>query len=133
MSRLELAIDLTRLAALRLDCIQGFTEAARGQMKVVFHNGDEKAKLTVSQEALSGVIGGALACWNHPFEVARIEAQAAAAAGEKSVGMVGVLSNVVAKEGVGGLFAGIVPRLCLGIYQTLFMVTGAKLIRQYID
>lgn len=28
-----------------------------------------------------------------------------------------------------GLFQGIVPRVLLGIWQTLFMVTGAKLVQ----
>jgi hypothetical protein len=48
---------------------QGFTEAARAQMTKICHPGDANAKLTVPQEAMSGVIGGALSCWNHPFEV----------------------------------------------------------------
>jgi len=33
------------------------------------------------------------------------------------------------EQGIGGLFKGIVPRVCLGIWQTLFMVTGAKLVK----
>jgi hypothetical protein len=71
---------------------QGFTEAVRERMKV-WRYGDSKAKLSVSEEALSGIVvvqkdpktvaltsghpTGTLACWNHPFEVARIEMQAA--------------------------------------------------------
>jgi len=46
---------------------QGFTEAVRERFKVLFHDGDSKAKLTVTQEAFAGIIGGALSCWNHPF------------------------------------------------------------------
>ena len=48
---------------------QGFTEAARSRVRVFFHGTDPNAKLTKPQEALSGVIGGSLSCWNHPFEV----------------------------------------------------------------
>ena len=58
----------------------------------------------MSQEVTAGIIGGTLACWNHPFEVARIEAQARAAAGEPSLSMVGVMKYVVKQDGFGGLF-----------------------------
>ena len=112
---------------------QGFTEAVRERFKVLFHDGDTKAKLTVAEEAWSGIIGGALACWNHPFEVARIEMQAAANAGEASRSMVQVFQTIVKNEGVGGLFKGIIPRVGLGIWQTLFMVTGAKLVKRALE
>ena len=113
---------------------QGFTELIRGQLRVLFHK-DEKAKLTVGQEALAGIIGGAVSCWNHPFEVARIQMQATAAEGKDGPksGMVKVMSTIVKEQGVQGLFKGITPRILLGAWQTLFMVTGAKLIKQYLS
>ncbi|RHZ21483.1 hypothetical protein DYB37_000127 [Aphanomyces astaci] len=111
---------------------QGFTEIVRGQFKVIFH-GDEHAKLTVAQEAGSGIIGGALACWNHPFEVARIQMQTAAERGEPKQSMIQVFKTVSKENGIGGLFKGIIPRIGLGIWQTLFMVTGAKLVKQALD
>lgn len=111
---------------------QGFTEIVRGQFKILFH-GDKDAKLTVAQEAGSGIVGGALACWNHPFEVARIQMQSAADRGEPKQSMVQVFRSVVKEQGYGGLFKGIIPRLGLGIWQTLFMVTGAKLVRQALE
>eukprot|EP00300_Choanocystis_sp_HF-7_P036835 c52770_g1_i1.p1 GENE.c52770_g1_i1~~c52770_g1_i1.p1 ORF type:complete len:306 (+),score=60.69 c52770_g1_i1:66-920(+) len=111
---------------------QGFTEFVRDRMKIVIH-GSKDARLTVPQEAMSGIIGGALACWNHPFEVARVEAQAAAAAGRPSNGMIQVLKNVVRENGWAGLYAGVVPRIGLGIWQTLFMVTGVKLVDRVLN
>jgi hypothetical protein len=111
---------------------QGFTEIVRGQFKVLFH-GDPDAKLTVAQEAGAGIVGGALACWNHPFEVARIQMQSAADRGEPKQNMLQVFRTVVKEQGYPGLFKGIIPRLGLGIWQTLFMVTGAKLVRQALD
>jgi len=59
--------------------------------------------------------------------------QAAASAGEKHQGMIEVFRTVVKHEGVKGLFTGIVPRVMLGIWQTLFMVTGAKLVKRVLD
>ncbi|CAD7952843.1 unnamed protein product [Amoebophrya sp. A25] len=110
---------------------QGFTEIIREKCGEMRH-GDAKAKLTRGEEAMCGILGGALSCWNHPFEVARIEAQAAANAGEPTLGMVATMAKVTRENGPMGLFQGIVPRLGLGIWQTLFMVTGAKIIREYI-
>lgn len=68
---------------------QGFTELIREQMKVWLYN-DKKARLSVKEEALAGVLGGTISCWNQPFEVARIQMQAAAIAGEKQVNMMQV-------------------------------------------
>ncbi|CDJ44986.1 mitochondrial carrier protein, putative [Eimeria tenella] len=48
------------------------------------------AKLTVSEEVLSGCIGGALSTWNQPFEVARIQMQSAAAEGQKNKNIIKV-------------------------------------------
>jgi len=111
---------------------QGFTDAIRVQMKKARH-GSKDAKLSVAEEASCGIMGGALACWNHPFEVARVEAQASAAAGEKGVNMLRVMSNVVKAGGPGALFAGVLPRVCLGIWQTLFMVTGARMVKEQLN
>mmetsp|Transcript_18449 Transcript_18449/g.52983 ORF Transcript_18449/g.52983 Transcript_18449/m.52983 type:complete len:309 (+) Transcript_18449:3-929(+) len=110
---------------------QGFTEAVRVRFKLFFH-GSEDAKLTKAQEVGAGVVGGTLACWNHPFEVARIEMQARADQGQKSLNMIQVFRQVVAEYGVAGLFKGVVPRVCLGVWQTLFMVTGAKLVKEQL-
>jgi hypothetical protein len=111
---------------------QGFTEYIRVQFKKRIH-GDPRAQLTVPQEALAGILGGALSCWNHPFEVARIEMQAAAQQGQPKQSMMGVFRSVRAEYGVKGLFSGIIPRICLGVWQTLFMVTGAKLVKRVLD
>eukprot|EP00808_Paulinella_micropora_P015380 g23156.t1 len=106
---------------------QGFTDALREQVK---KGKPADAKLTKTEEVLCGLGGGALACWNHPFEVARVEAQATAAAGGKSENMLKVMSNVMQKQGVAGLFSGVFPRICLGMWQTLFMVTGARMVKE---
>jgi len=112
---------------------QGFTDAVRTVMlSVTGGDGTGSGKLTVGQEVTSGMLGGMLACWNHPFEVARIEMQARAVAGETKKSMVQVLKDVHKEHGVHGLFQGVIPRIGLGIWQTLFMVTGAQLVRDYL-
>lgn len=111
---------------------QGLTEWARGMMFTYRHDGNRQEKLSKGEEIASGCIGGALSCWNQPFEVARIQMQAAAAAGEEKRSMVQTFGLVVKEQGPKGLFKGIVPRVCLGMWQTLFMVTGAKVVKQYL-
>lgn len=110
---------------------QGFTDLARAQIAQRVH-GSRTAKLSVREEVAAGIAGGLLSSWNHPFEVARIEAQSRAAAGEPKLGMTAILRHVYAEHGVAGLFKGVIPRIGLGIWQTLFMVTGANLIREHI-
>lgn len=111
---------------------QGFTEWARARVRTAFHGSTPDAaaaRLTPPQEVLAGVIGGTLACWNHPIEVARIEAQARANAGEGHRSIVGIWKAIVVEQGPAGLFKGIVPRAFLGVWQTLCMVTGVKLVQ----
>ena len=73
-----------------------------------------------------------LSCWNHPFEVARIEMQARAVAGEPYLSMVGVFRQVAGQYGVRGLFQGVLPRMGLSMWQTLFMVSGASYIKEHL-
>lgn len=101
---------------------QGLTEFVRIRMRMMKY-GDGKAKLTKGDEALCGVMGGTLSSWNHPFEVARIEMQARANAGQPAMSMIGVFRLVLKEQGVLGLFQGVIPRIGLNIWQTLFMVS----------
>lgn len=101
---------------------QGLTEFVRIRMRVAKY-GDTAAKLTKGDEAVCGVIGGTLSSWNHPFEVARIEMQARANAGQPPLSMMGVFRLVLKDHGVMGLFQGVIPRIGLNIWQTLFMVS----------
>jgi len=112
---------------------QGFTDAVRQYVIRANHGGNPKAKLSRGEEVGCGIAGGFLACWNHPFEVARIELQARGAAGEKGLSLVGCLGMVYKKNGFAGWFAGVVPRIGLGIWQTLFMVTGARMFKEWVS
>ena len=109
---------------------QGFTDAIRIQMKVRLHN-DKNYKLSVGEEALAGIIGGALSTWNQPFEVMRIEAQANAAKGLPPANIFHTTSLIIKESGFAGLFKGVIPRMGLCIAQTLFMVTVPKLLEPY--
>jgi len=94
------------------------------------HSNPENAKLSIGEEALAGSIGGAISTWNQPFEVMRIEAQAAAARGLPPRNIVQTCRDIVKESGLGGLFRGIVPRIGLCITQTLFMVTLPHVLKE---
>jgi hypothetical protein len=105
----------------------GFTEAVRMRIARVVH-GDAKARLSISEECAAGIIGGVLSCWNHPFEVARIEMQARALHGEQHQSMLQVLRSVHAEHGLQGLFQGLLPRMGTNVWLTLFMLSGANIV-----
>eukprot|EP01035_Chromulina_nebulosa_P020319 gene20319-26376_t len=109
---------------------QAITELVRGQFKAR-HKNPEKAKLSILEEAVSGIIGGALSTWNQPFEVLRIEAQVAATRGLPSKNIFQTYKHIVTESGHLGLFQGIAPRIGMGIGQTLFLVTVPNILKQY--
>lgn len=111
---------------------QGFTDVVRAQMRRSRYPSNPNAKLSTSEDAVCGLVGGMLSCWNHPFEVARIEMQARAAAGESYLSMLGVFRQVTQQYGVRGLFQGVLPRMGLSMWQTLFMVSGAKYVKEHL-
>lgn len=99
---------------------QGFTQLARPMF------GDN-----LRGELLAGCVGGCLSCWNTPLEVARVEAQSFAFSDEKKDGRRGVfvaMASVLDDRGVGGLFAGVTPRMIQACYQTIFLVSIPKLL-----
>lgn len=109
---------------------QGFTDYTRLLMKKYIHN-DVNHKLTVPEEAVAAIIGGSLSVCNQPFEVMRIEAQSAATKGLPPQSFMQTFNIIVKDSGFGGLFKGVVPRLGICIWQTLFMVTVPKLLKPY--
>ena len=114
---------------------QGLTDAIREYMKSrrahQFGGDTKRVQLSTLEEATAGIIGGALSTWNQPFEVMRIEAQAAGAKGLPSMNIVQTARHIVSESGVQGLFQGIMPRMGLCIWQTLFMVTVPYLLKPY--
>lgn len=117
---------------------QGITEFVRGQMKkrARYRSGQgqcDNPKLTVRDEAIAGIMGGALSTWNQPFEVARITMQSTVNEGGPRRSLSMTLIHVIKTDGFFALYKGIIPRIGLGVWQTLFMVTGAKLLREHLS
>jgi hypothetical protein len=109
--------------ALRASLAGGITKQYRSW------KGDE---LNKPERIMCGLLGGVVACVNQPTEVLRVVVQARQASGEKGVTTRNSASLVYKKYGFVGFYTGIVPRMGLSAWQTLFMVTGAGLLREWL-
>ncbi|CAI7723576.1 mitochondrial carrier protein, putative [Plasmodium vivax] len=86
--------------------------------------------LSPSEELLCGVLGGALSVWNNPFDVIRVYMQNSA---NKNIKLTFFQSfvSLYREGGILYLYKGVIPRCFLCIWQTLFMVTGVKILNKY--
>lgn len=98
-----------------------------------FKGKGEDEKLTPFEKILSSSIGGALATWNQPIEVVRVEMQSMAKSaerGEKKT-ILNTLSYIYKENGIKGLYRGVTPRIGLGIWQTVCMVSFADYVKAW--
>ncbi|KAF7727300.1 hypothetical protein EC973_007816 [Apophysomyces ossiformis] len=81
-------------------------------------------KATAIDKALASMIGGALSCWNQPIEVIRVEmqSQVKAAGRPENMTIMKATKWIYQNNGIGGFYRGVLPRVGLGMWQTLCMV-----------
>jgi hypothetical protein len=86
------------------------------------------AKADGIDKALASAIAGALSCWNQPLEVIRVEMQSQVkeAGRPEKMTLVSATKHIYQNNGLSGFYRGIVPRIGLGIWQTLVMVALGK-------
>ncbi|TIA90679.1 hypothetical protein E3P99_01423 [Wallemia hederae] len=90
-------------------------------------------KLNLTDKIASATFGGALATWNQPIEVVRVEMQSmskSADVANKPKGVFGTLGYIYQENGVKGLYRGVSPRIALGVWQTICMVTFSDMVRE---
>ncbi|CEH14673.1 mitochondrial carrier [Ceraceosorus bombacis] len=97
----------------------------------------EKDKLSALERIFCSSIGGALGCWNQPIEVIRVEMQSMAKAEPGSnrpakLTIGNTLGYIYKENGIKGLYRGVTPRIFLGIWQTVCMVSFADSLKAYI-
>lgn len=81
-------------------------------------------KLNPLERVFCSAIGGALAVWNQPIEVIRVEMQSLAKAPEGShrpakPTILNTAAYIYRENGLVGLYRGVSPRICLGVWQTV--------------
>ncbi|KAF6003731.1 Mitochondrial DNA replication protein yhm2 [Cyanidiococcus yangmingshanensis] len=101
-----------------------------------FRRNDPERALTVSERLASSVVGGALACWNQPIEVIRVEMQSAMKRDDwpasRTVNMWNVAKWIYQRNGVRGFYRGVTPRIGLSVYLTSVMVFGGDQLKERV-
>ncbi|KAI9445308.1 mitochondrial carrier [Lactarius indigo] len=100
--------------------------------------GKDSQSLGVLDKILSSSIGGALATWNQPIEVIRVEMQnmskeaAASANRPAKLTIFNTFGYIYKENGIKGLYRGVTPRVGLGIWQTICMVSFADYVKDWV-
>lgn len=94
----------------------------------------ESESLSAFDKILASSIGGALATWNQPIEVIRIEMQSQAKNANRpaKLTIANTLTFIYKESGIKGLYRGVTPRIGLGIWQTVCMVSFADYVKVWV-
>ncbi|KAG2220027.1 hypothetical protein INT45_012203 [Circinella minor] len=110
----------------------GFARWAQDTIVRVRYGEDTKMKPTAIDRVLSSMVGGALSCWNQPIEVIRVELHQVKTPGRPEKMNISTAAKwIYQNSGVKGFYKGVVPRIGLGMWQTVCMVTIGDSLRQY--
>jgi len=95
---------------------------------------DTHKKLTTPERILSSVVGGALACWNQPIEVIRVEMQSQMKHADRPANMNiwTCAKYIYMKNGWKGFYRGVTPRIGLSVYLTVCMVFGGDQLKESV-
>jgi hypothetical protein len=113
----------------------GFARLAEGGIRNMQGKGADD-KLGAVEKIAASSLGGALATWNQPIEVVRVEMQSAAKAVAGSTRpakptIANTLAYIYRENGIKGLYRGVTPRIGLGIWQTVCMVSFADYVKAW--
>ncbi|KAF7436669.1 Mitochondrial DNA replication protein yhm2 [Pleurotus ostreatus] len=108
----------------------GFARLAETGIRKIRGKGDND-KLGALDKILASSVGGALATWNQPIEVIRVEMQSMAKSANRPVNptIMNTLAYIYKENGIKGLYRGVTPRIGLGIWQTICMVSFADYVK----
>lgn len=106
----------------------------------------ENDKLSPLERILCSSVGGALATWNQPIEVIRVEvrfatpsllqmqslSKTAAEHRPAKPTIMNTAAYIYKENGIKGLYRGVSPRILLGVWQTVCMVSFADTVRDWM-
>ncbi|EJT48806.1 tricarboxylate carrier [Trichosporon asahii var. asahii CBS 8904] len=111
----------------------GFARLGETMIRKAKGISDDK-KLGAMDKIFSATIGGALSTWNQPIEVVRVEMQSAIKdpnrTGKKTIA--NTLKYIYETNGIKGLYRGVTPRIGLGIWQSVCMISFGDAVKAYI-
>ncbi|ROW03990.1 hypothetical protein VSDG_00842 [Cytospora chrysosperma] len=95
----------------------------------------EGEKLGALEKILASGLGGGLSAWNQPIEVIRVEMQSRTEDPNRPKKMTvgNTLSYIYKSNGIKGLYRGVVPRIGLGMWQTICMVALGDMAKQAVE
>lgn len=115
----------------------GFARLAETTIRKI-RGKNETDKLGAADKILASTIGGALGTWNQPIEVVRVEMQSMSKEAVASVNrpakltVFNTLAFIYKENGIKGLYRGVTPRIGLGIWQTVCMVSFADYVKAWV-
>ncbi|ORY29372.1 putative Tricarboxylate carrier [Naematelia encephala] len=96
----------------------------------------EGEKMSATDKILASSLGGALSTWNQPIEVVRVEMQSAIKSADPNAPtkktVLNTFSYIYKTNGIRGLYRGVAPRIGLGAWQTICMVSFADYVKAFI-
>ena len=112
----------------------GISRATEAFMLRMRDPSERSKPLAVSERILASVVGGALACWNQPIEVIRVEMQSQIkeAGRPANLGLIGTAKWIWSRNGVKGFYRGVTPRIALSVYLTVCMVFGGDSLKTWV-
>ncbi|KAJ3024359.1 hypothetical protein HKX48_000035 [Thoreauomyces humboldtii] len=111
----------------------GLARVAESGIRKVTGNDDTSKPLSPYQRILASAVGGGFSCWNQPIEVIRVEMQSQVkTAGRPERMTISTAAKwIYQQNGAKGFYRGVVPRIGLGVWQTICMVFGGDQVKAY--
>ncbi|KAK7207839.1 mitochondrial DNA replication protein [Myxozyma melibiosi] len=124
-------IGISRFAETLICRIRGIGDSSAIESSA---SGQTKRKLGVGDKILASSIGGALSCWNQPFEVIRIEMQSLKSdpSRPEKLTMISTARHIYRTSGLSGFFRGVVPRFGLAAWATICMVGLGDVVKERV-
>ncbi|KAI1418215.1 mitochondrial carrier [Hypoxylon sp. FL1857] len=98
-------------------------------------NKEHGEKLSAVEKITASVLGGGLSAWNQPIEVIRVEMQSKKEDPNRPKKMTvgNTFKYIYETNGLKGLYRGVMPRIGLGVWQTVCMVAMGDMAKTYVE
>ncbi|KAI1656174.1 mitochondrial carrier [Daldinia decipiens] len=92
-------------------------------------------KLSALEKITASALGGGLSAWNQPIEVIRVEMQSKKEDPNRPKKMTvgNTFKYIYESNGLKGLYRGVMPRIGLGVWQTVCMVAMGDMAKSYVE
>ncbi|KAI6092794.1 mitochondrial carrier [Hypoxylon rubiginosum] len=98
-------------------------------------NKEQGDKLSALEKITASAVGGGLSAWNQPIEVIRVEMQSKKEDPNRPKKMTvgNTFKYIYDNNGARGLYRGVMPRIGLGVWQTVCMVAMGDMAKTYVE